>query len=169
MDSYTYNELASGACEDAKDTFLEEELGYWFSGPGVPHETFPPEPRRTDADAWTRDIRALKGSTRRATEEEWKVYANIYTQAVSFASRYVGMNWDPNSESQNHYDEVCEAVVAQLEEGNFKVDKDPKKALLRACKLVLAIEANPEQNPTETVRFSPNTREQILAAVRAAE
>jgi hypothetical protein len=43
------------------------------------------------------------------------------------------------------------------------------QAPIRSCRLILAIEANPEQNPTETVKLAPKTREQLQAAVRGAE
>ena len=164
IESYVYNELVSGACDDARETFLEEPLGYWYSGPGTGNDSFPPEPERRWANGW---VDGFDG--RKATHDEWDLYARTYRDAMRFIVKYVERHWDPDSEDEDHYEEVTEAVVSQLIDGDFKVPKpDPIRALVRACKLVLAIEANPEQNPTETVKLAPKTREQILAAVRAA-
>lgn len=164
IDSYTYNELVSGACEDAREAFLEEPLGYWYSA------EVDSEARRVDADAWARNIHEAMGTHLRATEEEWEIYKRTFEAAIEFVIKYVEIHWDPNCEDMDSYDDLCADVVSQLEEGDFKVPpKDPIPALARACRLILAIEANPEQNPTETVRLSPKTREQILAAVRAVK
>jgi len=170
IDSYVYNELVYGACQDAKETFLEEPLGYWLSGPGVQGEDFPPKPRHRDADSWAKHIHATDDEpARHATDDEWEVYARTYRDAMRFVVRYVDENWNPESEDQDHYDAVCDAVAEKLDDADFKVEiLDPAAALVRACNLILAIEANPGQNPSETVKLAPKTREQIRSAVRAA-
>lgn len=163
IDSYAYNELVSGAYEDAKDFFLEEPLGYWYSA------KVDCEASRVDADAWARNIHAAMGTTLRATEEEWEIYKSHFEDAIRFVVKYVETHWDPDCEDNDHYENICAEVEAQLEEGDLKVGKpDPRDALLRACRLILAIEENPEQNPEETVKLAPKTREQLVRAVRAA-
>jgi hypothetical protein len=47
-------------------------------------------------------------------------------------------------------------------------DQRNVERLVHACLLILAIEENPEQNPTETVKLAPKTREQLARAVTGA-
>lgn len=108
MDNDTRNELISGAREDANETFLEEPLGYWYSGPGVPGEAFPPEPQRRWADGW---VSCFDG--RKATQEEWVLYRDRYNDAIRVAEKYVEKNWNPDGE-EDHYEEVVDAVVELL-------------------------------------------------------
>lgn len=54
-------------------------------------------------------------------------------------------------------------VLESLVEGLHHYEKG-----MVACRLILSIEANPEQNPAETVKLAPKTREQLVRAVREA-
>lgn len=57
------------------------------------------------------------------------------------------------------FNQVFEALVERLK---------PFERGVAGCQLILAIEANPHCNPTDTVKLAPKTREQLSRAVRGA-
>lgn len=114
IDSDMYNELVSCARTDAKDTFLEEQLGFWLSGPGTVNPRidamFPPKAERK----WADEVVKLEGTgaVRRATNEEWRLYEAEYNNALNRAISHVSKTWDPEREDDDseHYNDVCEGA-----------------------------------------------------------
>lgn len=72
--------------------------------------------------------------------------------------------------TSEEYEEVF-AVTQMLkmaEMTNHKTAQAAFPKLVKAVQLVLAIEDNPFQNPTERVKLAPKTRNQLLAALKVA-
>ena len=112
MDSDIYNELVATARCDAKETFSEEQLGYWLSGPGTPaHEdVFPPKAERV----WADEVVRLEGTgaVRKATDEEWKLYETEYDNALNRAIAHIAEAWDTERDDDSeHYNDVYEEAV----------------------------------------------------------
>jgi hypothetical protein len=113
LERWLAQELREVARDDARETFLEEQLGYWYSGPGIPGEPFPPRPQR----GWCGN--AVWGATferKSCSTEEWRAYRDAYTQALDAAIRYVDRHFDPDEEDPDHYDDITDGAVAVIED-----------------------------------------------------